>query len=115
MYIWTGPGFRSPALLFYAGPTYFEGEDDISSAETGTEVSIAQLKVTLYQTYLVCLVVATNVHLNGAGAQLCNTTFEGGLSNNVTTTCITIDMCMMRSVETSLTCTGLLCGDSGGQ
>ncbi len=62
MYIWTGPGFRSPALLFYAGPTYFEGEDDISSAETGTEVSIALSKVTLYyQTYLVCLVVATNV------------------------------------------------------
>ncbi len=38
IYIWTGPGFRSPALLFYAGPTYFQDEDDISSAEMDTEV-----------------------------------------------------------------------------
>ena len=46
LYIWTGPGFRSPALLFYAGPTYFEGEDDISKAEMGTEVR--QIKSQLF-------------------------------------------------------------------
>ena len=40
MYIWTGPGFRSPALLFYAGPTYFEGVDEISDGENGTEVCV---------------------------------------------------------------------------
>ena len=105
MYIWTGPGFRSPALLFYAGPTYFEGEDDISSAKTGTEVSIVPLvkSNTLlwgleYNTNVVNCSREVNVYFRMRQVPLymymyvrepriCRryTSCEGGLSNNVGT------------------------------
>jgi len=36
LYLWTGPGFQSPALLFYAGPTYFDEPDITSQSEEVT-------------------------------------------------------------------------------
>ena len=35
LYFWTGSAFRVPSLLFYAGPVYREGADDINATRDG--------------------------------------------------------------------------------
>lgn len=38
LYLWTGVEFSLPAMIFYAGPVYQEGIDDISRDGSSDEV-----------------------------------------------------------------------------
>lgn len=43
LYLWTGPQFSVPSLLFYAGPVYQEGVDDISAQIETTSSEVRML------------------------------------------------------------------------